>query len=213
MAEVIAQDECTRLLGGSAISAATRTAYDAKVRALGRALACGLADDQARIDEEQLIIAAIADMEAPHVSLLHLLVTRTPSRDASGIVGAVYEAPTFTLPGTPDSRAWRADYIASVRPTLGPVLPALLGTLERHGLVKENDVVGDALKRAANKAPRIAGKYAAGRRDPAALTASSLGDMVQPTSWSPTGFGERVLEYFRSAAEADTAFASAQGAT
>lgn len=49
----------TRLLAGIALSAATRTAWPAKVGTLGRSLASGLlAEDDSQIDTEQLIIAA-----------------------------------------------------------------------------------------------------------------------------------------------------------
>ena len=50
VADRIVVDEQTRLLGGTALSAATRTALPPKVRALALALASGLANDRARID-------------------------------------------------------------------------------------------------------------------------------------------------------------------
>jgi hypothetical protein len=73
-AERMTATEQTRLLSGSVLSAATRTVYGAKIEALARVLAAGLADDCARIDEEQLFVAALADIEAPHVIVLDLLV-------------------------------------------------------------------------------------------------------------------------------------------
>lgn len=78
---LIRTSERTRLQAGIAISAATRTGWPAKVRALGRALASGLlAEDDAQIDSEMLILAAMADIEAPHLSLLELLADRVPPR-------------------------------------------------------------------------------------------------------------------------------------
>jgi hypothetical protein len=65
----------TELLTGLALDAAWQTAWEDKVRTLGRSLASGLlADDNATIGIEQLIIAAIADIEGPHLAMLDLLV-------------------------------------------------------------------------------------------------------------------------------------------
>lgn len=78
--ELIDTSDRMRLLAGIAMSAATRTAWQAKVRTLGQSLASGLlAKDDAQIDTEQLIIAAIADIEGPHLSLLDLLVSYQPT--------------------------------------------------------------------------------------------------------------------------------------
>jgi hypothetical protein len=49
------------------------------VRTLGRSLASGLlADDNAKIDTEQMIIAAITDIEGPQLAMLELLVCWCP---------------------------------------------------------------------------------------------------------------------------------------
>jgi hypothetical protein len=70
----IVASERTRLQVGIAISAATRTVWPAKVRVLGRALASGLlAEDEATVDTEMLVLAAMADIEALDLSLLELL--------------------------------------------------------------------------------------------------------------------------------------------
>ena len=67
------------MLTGFALEAATRTAWEDKVRTLGRSLASGLlADDNAKIDTEQMIIAAIADIEGPQLAMLELLVRWRP---------------------------------------------------------------------------------------------------------------------------------------
>ena len=56
-------------LTGFALSAATRTVWEDKVRTLGRSLASGLlAEDNAEIDTEQMIIAAITDIEGPQLT-------------------------------------------------------------------------------------------------------------------------------------------------
>lgn len=44
-----------------------------KWRALGRALAAGIAGDDARIDGELLFVRAVADVDVPHIKLLKIL--------------------------------------------------------------------------------------------------------------------------------------------
>jgi hypothetical protein len=79
----IFNDEKSQLLAATAVFAATRTTWEGKVRTLGRSLASGLlASDDAEIDTEQLIMSAIADMEAPHLALLDLLVAWRPPQTA-----------------------------------------------------------------------------------------------------------------------------------
>jgi hypothetical protein len=79
MEERIKASERTKLITGLALSAAARTAWEDKVRTLGRSLASGLlADDNATIDVEQMIIAAIADIEGPQLAMLEMLVTWVP---------------------------------------------------------------------------------------------------------------------------------------
>jgi hypothetical protein len=75
---VLASDQ-SRLQAGIALSAAARTTWPPKVRALGRALAAGLmATDDARSNTEPLITAALADIEFPQASLLELLTCHWP---------------------------------------------------------------------------------------------------------------------------------------
>jgi hypothetical protein len=50
----------------NALQAATRTAWEAKLQALGRVLRDGLSDD-ALLDEMPLVLAALDAIEAPHV--------------------------------------------------------------------------------------------------------------------------------------------------
>ena len=54
------------------------------MRTLGGSLAAGLlAEDDATIDTEQMIIAAIADIEAPQLAMLDLLVAWRPGRNTA----------------------------------------------------------------------------------------------------------------------------------
>jgi len=82
--ERIDASERTQLLTGFALNAAARTTLEGKLRTLGRSLASGLlAEDNATIDTEQMIIAAIADIEGPQLAMLELLVAWRPGRNVA----------------------------------------------------------------------------------------------------------------------------------
>ena len=84
MEERINASERTELLTGFALSAASRTAWEDKLRTLGRSLASGLlAEDDATIDTEQMIIAAITDIEGPQLAMLELMVAWRPGRNVA----------------------------------------------------------------------------------------------------------------------------------
>lgn len=99
-------------LAESILQQAGDAASEWKMRALGRALARGLlADDDAEIDELRLMLAAMKDLEAPHVRVLQRLYS-----DGDRYSGLV-------------------DYrLAQMFPNGVRVLYSILKTLERHGL-------------------------------------------------------------------------------
>ena len=184
--ELIGTSDDTRLMAGIALSAASRTAWQDKVRTLGRSLASGLlAEDRATIDTEELIIAAIGDMEAPHLSLLELLCLRADF--TSGSLKTVPVQPSDLKPPV-----WIAAHIATARPPLKPVLPVLLGTLRRHGLAEQNDITTEAIRRFS----RELGSISAATRSSAARMATSIHNMPPAPSWSPTELGKQVLDRF-----------------
>ena len=175
----ISSDERLRLLAGIVIASATRTAWDDKVKTLGGSLASGLlATDDAEVDREQLIIASISDIEAPQLCLLELLVCWYPDFN--------YGSPhSYHITSDPSSvrtgvtwdaglRRWTVMQIGSARPRLAPVLPSLLGLLQRHGLAIEEPDSGNL------------GPMANARGKP------------QP-EWSPTELGELVYLRFKDA--------------
>jgi hypothetical protein len=187
--------ERSRLLTGTVLSAATCTAWSPKVRALGRALAGGLmATDDARIDTEPLIVAALADIEFPQASLLELLVCHWPATTTECLAAEPFTVhPRAT--GTPwaaGQRIWRPGDIGLVRPTLCPVLPSLLGTLRRHGLAAQSDNPGDAFGRTIRAMQQrflsdVAVKQGSGADLGAVAGYAPAGD------WLPTELGEEVL--------------------
>lgn len=208
LATLIDASDETRLLAGIAMSAASRTAWPAKVRTLGRSLAAGLlVADNAQIDLEQLILAAVADIEAPHLSLLELLVCREPKYTPTGVVAepcrlASYPVDPADPPGTRTwfvgRRFWMPWEIATIRPWLLPVLTSLSGTLHRHGLMARNTAqFYDAIQKMFDKEDRTLawrkGQQRADKQKPAAYR------LLPAESWSPTELGEQVLDRFREA--------------
>jgi hypothetical protein len=215
LGERINASERTQLLTGSALSGAGRTAWDDKVRTLGRSLTSGLlADDTATIDTEQMIISAITDIEGPQLAMLEFLVAWRRSRYLpepliSGPLDLPKESHSQTSDGSWSvvSREWPMQLIAHARPRLAPLAPSLLGTLQRHGLVVQNDKTGEAIenygqalekKIADYEQQRITGAHRR-HRPPSVLNPAKLAP--EPT-WSPTELGEQVFLRFRDAGTA-----------
>lgn len=202
----------TRLLTGTALDAASRTAWEDKVRTLGRSLAAGLlADDNATIDTEQMIIAAIADIEGPQLAMLEFLVAWRRGRN----VGEQPVTGPLDLPKDSHDRPysdgwyiagreWSREQIAHARPSLGPLAPSLLGTLQRHGLVVQNDNTGKAIEEYSQALEKKIAEYERQRtagthrfsRTPEVLNPAKL---APGPTWSPTELGEQVFLRFRDA--------------
>jgi hypothetical protein len=208
LGERINASERTQLLTGFALSAATRTAWEDKVRTLGRSLASGLlADDNAKIDTEQMIIAAITDIEGPQLAMLEFLVSWEPGRYAdSPPIDGPLDIPEYSHDWEgrwqADGRVWTVRNIAYARPTLAPITPSLLGTLQRHGLVVENDNASEAIERYSKAYEKQLGNQfsrADKFRPNAVPRVPSPGRLVPQLSWSPTELGEQVFLRFRDA--------------
>jgi hypothetical protein len=189
---LIRSSDESRLQAGIALSAATRTTWPPKVRALGRALAAGLmATDDTRIDTEPLIMAALADIEFPQASLLELLVCHWPATTTDGLVAEPFTAPA-SASWTAGQRIWLPGDIALVRPALRPVLPSLLGTLQRHGLAAQSDNPGDPFGRTGRTMQqRFLGDLALKQGSGANLGA--VAGYAPAGSWLPTELGDEVL--------------------
>lgn len=201
----------TQLLTAFALNAATRTAWEDKVRTLGRSLAEGLlAEDEAKIDTEQMIIAAITDIEGPQLAMLELLVAWRPGRNTaeplvSGPFNLPEESHSRTLDGSWDGvwREWPRRLIANARPNLAPIMPTLLGTLQRHGLIVQNNNTGEAIERYSKKLEDKLGEQYAQIGRSGAFRPSGPPRVPDPArlvpepTWSPTELGEQVFLRFR----------------
>jgi hypothetical protein len=202
----------TQLLAGLALDAAWQTAWEDKVRTLGRSLAEGLlADDNAKIDTEQMIIAAIADIEGPQLAMLELLVDWRPGRyNTEPLISGPLDLPKdshdrpFGDGWYVAGREWSRELMARARPTLVPLAPSLLGTLQRHGLAIQNDKTGEAIEEYAQALEKQIADYEQKRiaathrihRPPSVLNPAKLAP--EPT-WSPTELGEQVFLRFHEA--------------
>ena len=215
LGDMIGKSERTRLLAITAVDGAIRTAWPPRVVAIGTALAAGLiATDNAMIDVEQMALGAMADMDAMHVSLLELLVCWEPI----GSVASAEKIRRYVGPSAhpadipnlePGARRWNTSQMGAARPQLSPVLTSLIGTLERHGLVVENDNTIQALE---NFLPERSAKDVAettlpsegGQPTPGVMSLGfsrfDLMRIAAVATWSPTELGERVLGYYRFAA-------------
>jgi hypothetical protein len=119
------RDERRQELLARALAVAQDTALRDKRRALGRALAAGIAGDNAKIDMELLFVTAVASIDTPHIRLLALLAGEPPTADSSADVDP--------------AEGWSLDAIAGRDPGIGDVLPALLAPLVSQGLVRAED--------------------------------------------------------------------------
>lgn len=123
LARLLADDKRVEL-AARALSAAAASTLETKVAALGRALATGaLATDDARVDEQLVLVAVYADLEAPHVRLLAVMAEETPP--------VVWEQWDVQRSAKGWRRAQIAERLRDYGVTLEPVLAALLG----HGLL------------------------------------------------------------------------------
>jgi hypothetical protein len=118
--ELTKSDDGVRLLIRT-LDVAQTAADDVKLRALGRCLAAAVADD-ARIDEEMLLVGAIAVLEMPHFRMLSVLsqARRPHPEDKS----------------SEEVDTWRISDLPMVDDALTPdVAESLIGHLVAQGIV------------------------------------------------------------------------------
>lgn len=115
-------------LAGAAIQAGAATVLDYKIRALGRALATGaLAEDDAVVEIQALVIAALAELEAPHIRLLQAMTSMS--------LRSPFSSPPWTLHA-----------LGRMVPSLEPSARLLLNTLERVYAVERMDTTKAAIE-------------------------------------------------------------------
>lgn len=117
------QDDGRIELTMRALTAAAHASTEAKIRALGRALATGvLANDDTTVERETYIVDALGRLQTPHVRVLDILNEERKPEVTGG-------------PSRPSRRAWPTPAIATKYPQAGPILPSILATLVSVGAV------------------------------------------------------------------------------
>ena len=115
-------DSTARVLLHEAMQAAAATLDEQKVDALARALANGL-DDGTKVDYEILVIRALSDLDPVHVRVLRML--KGVRRENKGFTAKEIQA--YIDPASLDL-SWIFEGV--------DFTPAVIATLERHGLLE-----------------------------------------------------------------------------
>jgi hypothetical protein len=117
-------------LAAATLTAAANTALEAKIRTLGRALATGaLATDDAQVDEQRFLVDTLADLEAPHIRVLHQLSIRHEGYGEARTADGRYQA-----------HGWSIDDLAVRLPGIAAVLRPVLNVLAGHALILDTGV-------------------------------------------------------------------------
>jgi hypothetical protein len=128
--ERILHDERLLDLGAAVVAAASKTMVEAKIRALGRALATGaLATDDAVVDEQRFLVDTLADLEAVHFRVLtHVSVQH------SG-----YGSPQ-SPEGWRQAYGWSIEDLSAQLPGTAVILRPVLGVLAGRELIRDMGV-------------------------------------------------------------------------
>lgn len=124
------RDEYSAQLLGQAIQAAANTVNKQKICGLAQALANRLRDDDAHPEEEQIVIAALAEVEAPHIKVLTQL---GPER------GRSRTSNTGLRNRTAPSRGQTPAVLAGSCNMGVPAVRAVLSVLERAGMAAPDE--------------------------------------------------------------------------
>lgn len=186
-------------LFAEALQAAAFTADQSKIKALGRALANGLAGDEARVDEERLIVAGLSGLEEPHIRVLLNLPRRRPRPTST---------PTSSARGSSGRRGARLSAVAeraglSSEGTIN-VIAELIRTgmagQDGYGSERRHDRLILELQAEIAKLQWIVenpGKKPPSNRRPRAL--KKPGAPIE-AGFERTTFGDRCLEYLEESA-------------
>lgn len=121
------------MLATSAFQAANNTLHERKVKALAAVLADNI-NDVATLDLSTVIVAALADLEAPHIRILHAMIN-------------INSRAPYQHDGLPDN-SWLESGFEIHFPGLRSGLIPILATLDRWGLAARGpDVPGYADKK------------------------------------------------------------------
>jgi len=197
--------ESAKLLADTMFAAA-QTLNEEKIRALGRALANGLRDDQARPDEEQLVVAALADVEAPHIKVLTCLGPERSLQRTS--------ASSLRSRSTPTSRGRRPALLAEECSLSVPAVRSVLSVLERAGMAVMDggsetlrvDKLIMEMQEELNKLTELLTNPPKNGKIPSSKKPRELKRPGSPAApgWTITAFGQRCLNYLEDLDDLET---------
>src|SRR5258707_283007 len=116
----------------SAFDAAIASRMERKVRALARLVAEGVRDE-ARIDDAAIMVAALSELDVPHVQVLQVMVRDSDGRQPSRSGDPVAEG------------AWLTSQLEAHLPHLVPAIGAIGSVLARNGTATDSGHWGDGL--------------------------------------------------------------------
>lgn len=206
----LAAADSTQLLAET-LTAASNTVNQRKIKPLARALARGLREDDARVDEEILVIAALAAVEAPHIRALTQL---GPERSRSRVSSSNLRGRTAPRRGQPEAT------IAAASGLSAPGMRAVLAVLERVGMATADDAsevmrlekLIFELQQEVTKLTELTLKPPKGPI-PSSKKPKVIGRPGSPatTGWSLSPFGQVCLDYLDDI-DPDPAWGDARGA-
>jgi hypothetical protein len=125
--------------------AASVSASESKLRGFGALLGDAVARRGDRLDETQLLTAALSDMEGPHALVLEVLTQPSPDSEQRRreAAGALADAHMFPSRGQDQAVslearevAWKPEQISAELPIDSALVLACLGVLTFHGLAE-----------------------------------------------------------------------------
>lgn len=134
------------------IEAAARTGYEAKRRALARVITAAVLDD-ARVDESALFVAALRDLDAPHLRALERMLRAEDSVERQEGVTRLNDADVTAAVRTVAEGEHDAVNTALIRAGVAFSVGSLYGGLEVAGMVSDFGRRLLAYVRAAQEAP------------------------------------------------------------
>lgn len=139
----VGEDERLMLLLASTIEAAQRASAEAKLTGLARALATGiLQNDDAAIDEAQMIVATIRELEPAHLRALEHVAGQDYPRAREVPVEVTDAPPILGFVRVPEDRP--AVAIGATLAEKSELLAfPIIATLVRHGLIYESQNAAD----------------------------------------------------------------------
>ena len=116
-------------LAAEVINAAARSTTEQKLKALAMALARGVQGDDNIAAQERITVAALADLEPLHISVMTCLLSQPPTFSSE-------EEWQEMMRNPPDGAyGWLPGEMVDKLPETAPVIDAVFAALDRHGLV------------------------------------------------------------------------------